>query len=53
MASRGGNKSLECRCTRCKYNNNGSCGYPGRVVINQNGECESREDGFGDDPFPY
>jgi len=48
MASRGG-KSLECRCSRCKYNNNGNCGYQGRVVINANGECESREDGFDRD----
>lgn len=46
-------KNLECRCTRCQYNNNGSCGYQGRVVINTNGECEVREDGFGRDRFPY
>ena len=46
-------KNLECRCTRCQYNNNGNCGYQGRVVINTNGECEVREDGFGRDRFPY
>lgn len=46
-------KSLECRCTRCKYNNNGSCGYQGRVLINANGECEIMEEGFGGGPGPY
>lgn len=54
MAAGGANKQLECRCTRCKYNNNGQCGYPGRVVIGKNGDCESREDGFGDGgPGPF
>jgi len=53
MASRSSAKNLECRCKRCKYNNSGNCGYQGRVVINQNGECESREDGFGGGPGPY
>lgn len=53
MATSGSSKALECRCTRCKYNNNGNCGYQGRVVINSNGECEVREDGFGRDRFPY
>ncbi|HKL27901.1 MAG TPA: hypothetical protein VJ898_01420 [Natrialbaceae archaeon] len=46
-------KSLECRCTRCKYNSNGSCGYQGRVLINANGECEIMEEGFGGGPGPY
>jgi len=46
-------KSLECRCTRCQYNNNGSCGYQGRVLINANGECEIMEEGFGGGPGPY
>lgn len=46
-------KNLECRCTRCKYNNNGTCGYQGRVLINQNGECEVMEEGFGGDRGPY
>jgi hypothetical protein len=49
----GASKQLECRCTRCKYNNNGTCGYTGRVVIDTNGECASREDSFGDDPGPF
>lgn len=53
MATPGANKALECRCTRCKYNNNGSCGYPGRVVIDTNGDCASREDSFGDNPGPF
>lgn len=53
MPSRSSSVNLECRCKRCKYNNNGECGYQGRVVIDQNGECQSREDSFGDDPFPY
>jgi hypothetical protein len=47
-------KALECRCTRCKYNNNGNCGYQGRVLINANGECEIMEEGFGGGgPGPY
>ncbi|MFB6150842.1 MAG: hypothetical protein ABEJ40_03460 [Haloarculaceae archaeon] len=53
MAIGGGGKDLECRCTRCKYNNNGQCGYQGRVLIDSNGECDSREDGFGRDRGPY
>lgn len=40
-------KTLECRCTRCKFNNSGSCGYQGRVVINSNGECDIMEAGVG------
>lgn len=47
MSVGGRSKDLECRCTRCKYNNNGSCGYQGRVLINANGECESKVEGFG------
>lgn len=46
-------KALECRCTRCRYNNNGRCGFQGRVLINANGECESKEEGFGRDRRPY
>jgi hypothetical protein len=53
MSSRSSAKTLECRCTRCKYNSNGTCGYSGRVVIGKNGDCESREDGFGRDRGPY
>jgi len=53
MSSRGGGKNVECRCKRCKYNNNGQCGYQGRIVINQNGECDSREDSFDDTPGPF
>ena len=46
-------KNLECRCTRCRYNNNGRCGFQGRVMINANGECESKEEGFGRDRGPW
>lgn len=46
-------KDLECRCTRCRYNNNGRCGFQGRVLINANGECESKDEGFGQDRGPY
>ncbi|GAA0253999.1 hypothetical protein GCM10009000_083230 [Halobacterium noricense] len=53
MANRDSAKSLECRCTRCKYNNNGTCGYQGRLLINSNGECEMMETGFGGDKGPY
>lgn len=53
MASRSSSKNLECRCKRCKYNNGGQCGYQGKVVIGQNGDCESREDGYGGDPGPF
>jgi hypothetical protein len=53
MAHRDSAKSLECRCTRCKYNNNGTCGYQGRLLINSNGECEMMETGFGGDKGPY
>jgi hypothetical protein len=40
-------KNLECRCTRCKDNNSGNCGYQGRVVVNSNGECAVMEEGLG------
>lgn len=53
MAISNSSKNLECRCTRCKYNNNGQCGYQGRVLINQNGECEMMEEGFGRDRGPF
>ncbi|MFB6202669.1 MAG: hypothetical protein ABEI98_11760 [Halorhabdus sp.] len=46
-------KNVECRCTRCQYNNNGSCGYQGRVLIDQNGECTVMEEGFGGDRGPF
>ncbi|MFW6436397.1 MAG: hypothetical protein ACOCYZ_02050 [Halococcoides sp.] len=49
MATRDASKPLECRCTRCQYNNNGRCGYQGRVLVNQNGECERMKEGFGRD----
>lgn len=48
-----GKKDLECRCTRCRYNNNGNCGFQGRIMINSNGECESKQEGFGGDRGPY
>ena len=53
MAQRNTTKSLECRCTRCKYNNNGTCGYQGRVLIDQNGECQIMETGFSGPPGPH
>lgn len=53
MAFQDSKKDLECRCTRCQYNNNGRCGYQGRLLINQNGECEMMEEGFGRDRLPY
>jgi hypothetical protein len=53
MAQRNNAKSLECRCTRCRYNSNGTCGYQGRVVIDSNGECAVMEQGFGGDRGPY
>ncbi len=53
MAYSQGAKDVECRCTRCRYNNNGNCGYQGRILINQNGECEMMEEGFGRDRGPY
>ncbi|WP_435158385.1 hypothetical protein [Haladaptatus sp. DFWS20] len=53
MAQRDSAKSLECRCTRCKYNSNGTCGYQGRLLINANGECDMMETGFGGDKGPY
>lgn len=46
-------KNLECRCTRCEYNNSGNCGYQGRVVINSNGECEIMEEGLGSPDGPF
>ncbi|MFB6184532.1 MAG: hypothetical protein ABEI96_08255 [Haloarculaceae archaeon] len=46
-------KAVECGCTRCQYNNNRTCGYQGRLVINSNGECEIKtERGDGPDRFP-
>lgn len=54
MAFQKSGKDLECRCTRCKYNNSGNCGYQGRLLINQNGECEMMEESFGGGgPGPY
>lgn len=53
MSQRDSTKSLECRCTRCQYNNNGTCGYQGRLLINANGECEMMETGFEGPPGPY
>ena len=53
MSQRESAKSLECRCTRCKFNSNGTCGYQGRLLINANGECEMMEEGFGGDRGPY
>lgn len=53
MASSDTTKSLECRCTRCRYNSNGTCGYQGRLLIDANGECEMMETGFGRDRGPY
>jgi|GEM_PF-1333881 len=53
MSFTGSGKDLECRCTRCKYNNNGTCGYQGRLRINQNGECEMMETGFEGPPGPH
>ena len=53
MAQKDTTKSLECRCTRCKYNSNGTCGYQGRLLINANGECDMMEQGFGGDRDPY
>lgn len=53
MAFRDSKKELECRCTRCKYNNNGQCGYQGRLLIDGNGECDKMETGFGGPPGPH
>jgi len=53
MGQRNSGKAVECRCTRCKFNSNGSCGYQGRILINANGECEMMEEGFGEDRGPY
>jgi hypothetical protein len=53
MSQRDSKKALECRCTRCKYNSNGRCGYQGRLLINANGECEMMEEGFGGGPGPF
>lgn len=46
-------KHLECRCVRCRYNNNGRCGYQGRILITQNGECAVMETGYDRGPGPY
>ena len=53
MSFQNSKKDLECRCTRCRYNNNGNCGYQGRILIDQNGECAMMEEGFGGDRGPY
>jgi hypothetical protein len=46
-------KTVDCQCTRCRYNSTRTCGYQGRVVINANGECEMMtERGGGRDQFP-
>lgn len=53
MAFGDSKKALECRCTRCQYNNNGRCGYQGRVLIDQNGDCAIMEERFGNDRGPF
>lgn len=53
MAQRDTRKSLECRCTRCRYNSNGTCGYQGRLLINANGECDMMEESFDGDRGPF
>ena len=46
-------KDVECRCIPCRYNNNGDCGYQGRVLIDSNGECAVMERGYGQDRGPF
>lgn len=53
MAFQDSKKALECRCTRCQYNNNGRCGYQGRVLVDQNGDCAIMEERFGGDRGPF
>lgn len=44
---------VECGCTRCIYNNNRTCNYQGRLQIDSNGQCQSKEEGHGDGPGPF
>ena len=53
MAQRQRRIPVECGCTPCKYNNNQSCNFSGRLKINTNGECTTKEVGYGGGPGPF
>lgn len=35
---------IRCHCTNCMYNNNGLCNYRGNLVIDADGECETKDE---------
>ena len=45
-------KAVDCMNTSCKYNSSRTCGYPGRLVIDADGQCEQETDPFNRDQFP-
>ncbi|MFB6114604.1 MAG: hypothetical protein ABEJ58_10945 [Halodesulfurarchaeum sp.] len=45
-------KAVDCMDTSCKYNSSRTCGYPGRLVIDADGNCEVQSNPFERDPFP-
>lgn len=44
---------VECNCTQCIYNNNRTCNFQGRLQINVDGECESKEKRGSGGPGPF
>ncbi|MDR5674571.1 Uncharacterized protein AArcCO_0155 [Halalkaliarchaeum sp. AArc-CO] len=54
MSRRNNRIPVECGCTRCMYNQSRTCNFQGRLQINGNGECASKDErpgGGGPGPF--
>ena len=45
-------KHVDCMNTSCKFNSSRTCGYPGRLVIDADGNCEVEADRYHRDRFP-
>ncbi|MFB6267956.1 MAG: hypothetical protein ABEI31_09880 [Halodesulfurarchaeum sp.] len=52
MSFRTNKKAVDCMNTSCKFNSSRTCGYPGRLVIDADGNCEVESDRFDRDRFP-
>ncbi|MFB6153183.1 MAG: hypothetical protein ABEJ27_02920 [Halodesulfurarchaeum sp.] len=52
MSFRNNKKAVDCMNTTCKFNSSRTCGYPGRLVIDADGNCEVESDRFDRDSFP-
>lgn len=47
-----GKKAVDCMDTSCKFNSSRTCGYPGRLVIDADANCEVKSDRYRRDRFP-